>query len=115
MDEKDKKEKKDKVEAKVPASELAASLTEYPAMESRLAAALASVPTRGSVGAKASSQSKLSIAKNPALEKLKGSMPTKQLGETPASKIVLHTSLMGVKLNNKEVVSIPFWHVPCQS
>jgi hypothetical protein len=109
VDEKDKKEKKDKIAPKIPVSEQPASSTKHHAMEPRLAAALTSMPTMGPVGLKASAQSKPSLAKNPAPDKLKGSMPTMQTSKTPAPKFASRTSLRGVKSNNKEVVSIPFF------
>lgn len=109
MDEKDKKEKKDKIVPKIPVSEQPASSTKHHAMEPLLAAALTSVPARDPAGLKASAQSKPSLAKNPALDKLKGSMPTMQTSKTPALKFASRTSLRGVKSNNKEVVSIQFF------
>ena len=111
-DAKDKKEEKDKVAPKVPASKNHATSIEDPTLQPRLAAALASMPTGGFAGAKASAQyspATSSDLDNTALNKPNVSMPTMQPGKTGkfASKIVPHTSLMGVKSNNKEAVSIP--------
>jgi hypothetical protein len=144
-DEKDK-EKKDK-KVKVTSPKQPAASTEHPTMEHRLATALASVPTRGSVGAKVSAgftssvqtnnlitaktfasgnhsasgetlvpAKSLLVGKTSGLSKVKA--PISRLKPSnigmPSSKLASHTSLMGGNANDKEFVSIPLVHAPCQ-
>jgi hypothetical protein len=141
-DKKNKDEQKNESAIEAPASSKSFPSPESLGLKDRLAAALASVPTKGLGAEKASPGFKVSVqSKNPAtaktsapgetlvaakgslsgkassLSKVKSPIPSIQPSKkgTPASQRLSHVSLMGVKSNNKEVVSIPFVLAPCPS
>jgi hypothetical protein len=56
----------------------------------------------------------LLVGKTSGLNKIKAPIPRLQFSNTgmPSSKLAPYTSIMGGKVDNKEVVSIPFLHAP---